>query len=58
MVRSGASIENGKDPLASWKNQVSAEQIERSQEILRAFGLDHLYSDQGLPNLSLDEVFS
>jgi hypothetical protein len=57
MVRVGASIENGKNPLTSWKNQVSTEQFEKSQEILRAFGLDHLYSDQGLPKLSFDEVF-
>lgn len=58
MVRPGASIETGKTPVTNWQKQVSPEQLERAYFILKQFGLDTLYSEQGIPNVAPEQVFN
>jgi len=46
-----SSFQSPQGPLTYWKTQVTKEQIESGLKIMRAFGLDTIYSDQELPNM-------
>lgn len=58
MVRPGSSIETGKTPMTNWRNQVSPDQLERANFILKQFGLDNLYSEKGIPDIAPEQVFN
>jgi hypothetical protein len=46
--RKESAILKREDLINSWRQKVSFDQIERSNEILKMFGLDRLYNDQSI----------
>ncbi|MFI4860479.1 MAG: sulfotransferase [Phycisphaerales bacterium JB063] len=55
--RVGSAVITGADPVSSWWQHVTPEQRSRAGELLRAFGLDSLYSaDDPRPSCSAEDV--
>lgn len=55
--RSGSAVVTGADPVAGWMQHVTADQRRRADDILRAFGLDALYTaDDPRPRYSADDL--
>ena len=54
-----STLRNSQSPITSWKNELSAHQIDQGFEVLAHFGMDSIYGDDGLPNLlHLEQQFS
>lgn len=47
---SGSNLMRGQDPVKSWLNELSTQQIDRGMEILHTFGLSDIYGTNALPN--------
>ncbi|MEL6553964.1 MAG: sulfotransferase domain-containing protein [Cyanobacteria bacterium J06621_11] len=47
---SGSNLMLGKDPVNSWKNELSSQQIEKGMAILETFGLSEIYGSSSVPN--------
>lgn len=47
-----SALTSAADPLSAWKKELSARQVTRGLEILRAFGLDAVYGDDPMPQSS------
>ncbi len=58
LARDGSAVNQGKSPLLEWQEHVSKEQIQRTLEILRLFGLDYLYNEQPHPLIASGDVLS
>jgi hypothetical protein len=57
--RTESNILKGKSPITSWKNELSARQIDNGYRILSRFGLEHLYDDNSNPQRAvLDNLIS
>ncbi len=56
-VFNGSHVNANKNPLTAWRDQVTADQIKRGLEILKGFGLDHIYGQGPMP-LSTDPFLS
>lgn len=53
----GSAVVTGADPVAGWMQHVTADQRRRADDILRAFGLDTLYTaDDPRPRCPADDV--
>ena len=46
-----STLANDRSPILSWKDELTAEQIERGNKVLSHFDLDGIYGDDGLPDL-------
>ncbi|MDQ4144467.1 MAG: sulfotransferase [Actinomycetota bacterium] len=44
-------IRSGGDPLQSWQERLTADEVSRGLEILSLFGLDQIYADAALPRV-------
>ena len=52
-----STLLNDRSPIRSWKNELSTNQIEQGFKILEHFGLDGIYSEDGLPQaLNLEQI--
>lgn len=49
--REDSAIISGSDLVNSWRDHISADQIQRTIEILSLFGLDKIYSAASMPNI-------
>ena len=47
---SGSNLMLGKDPVNSWKNELSSQQIAKGMAILERFGLSEIYGSSSVPN--------
>ncbi len=47
---SGSTLMMGKDPVNSWKNELSSQQIKQGMAILEVFGLNDIYGLGSVPN--------
>ena len=56
LCRENSPIITGSNILNSWRESVSTEQITRAVEILRTFGLHHLYGPDDMPLLPEEDV--
>lgn len=45
-----SAVVSGKDPVSSWRDDVTPEQVDGARRILRRFGLDGIYGDGDTPN--------
>ena len=50
-----SAVVSGANKIAQWKEALTPAQIERILNIVRAFGLDHLYNDAPLPLSTIPE---
>lgn len=58
MATKDSNVLTGKSPINAWKSELSRDQISNGLEILRFFGLDRLYTAEGLPRREvLDALF-
>jgi hypothetical protein len=55
--RRDSAILRGGSLIHDWQSRVSTAQIDQALEMLRAFGLDHLYSERAMPSVGRDGVF-
>jgi len=51
MTRQDSAIVAGGSLIDSWRKHVAAEQVKRSVEILRLFGLDKVYGEDSMPDM-------
>ncbi len=54
-TRVTSAVVDGTDRISAWKKKLSDKQIENILQVVKAFGLDHLYGDSLLP-LSKDAI--
>lgn len=47
-----SAIITGKDMVERWRTELDKEQIQRIRSIVSAFGLDHIYGDSAIPQVS------
>ena len=47
-----SSIARGESPIESWRSQITNQQIQNGQQILKIFGLDHIYGQASVPQIS------
>lgn len=52
VTRQDSAVVSGSSLIDSWREQISAEQIERAVEILSLFGLDRIYSHDSMPRMA------
>ncbi len=48
-ARRSRAAGSGSGPRSGWKEGMSGERLERAREVVRLFGLDGLYTDDGIP---------
>jgi hypothetical protein len=58
LVRPDSAIVSGDDPLNSWRQHLTDEQIGRAVSLLQQFGLDRLYGAESSPRMKPDEVLA
>lgn len=46
-------IKQGKDQITGWRDQITPEMREIGDKIIKEYGLDHLYNEEGMPNEKL-----
>ena len=49
VTRKDSAVLSGGDPVPAWREELSAEQVRRTLEIVALFGLDSVYSDDPMP---------
>lgn len=57
-IASGSTLMEGKNPLTSWKNELSTRQIDRGIEILQKFNLENIYGANALPLIEESKILS
>lgn len=57
VARSGSAILTGESLIHKWKQLVNQREINNAMEILEAFGLNEIYSEEGMPNTDDAESF-
>jgi hypothetical protein len=51
-----SSIAKGEDPVESWPDQVTPDQVAAAMRILRRFGMDRIYGEATMPRVPAEQV--
>lgn len=52
-----STIVQGVSPVDSWRNEITYSQHASGIQILKLFGLDHIYGDSTIPQISQEDIF-
>lgn len=53
-----STIMQGVSPIESWRSEISDSQYSRGKQVLKLFGLDHVYGDSSVPQISGESFLS